>query len=50
MRGLNPEDEPCISKIEQVTAIFLGQGKTKKCHGVTCSSWSPAFENLLENC
>ena len=25
----NPEDEPCTSKIEQVTAIFVGQGITK---------------------
>ena len=28
-RGLNPEDEPCISKIELVTAISVGQGMTK---------------------
>ena len=28
-RGLNQEDEPSISKIERVTAIFVGQGMTK---------------------
>ena len=28
-RGLNPEFEPSISKIERVAAIFIGQGMTK---------------------
>ena len=28
-RGLNPKDEPCISKTERVTAIFVDQGMTK---------------------
>ena len=28
-RGQNPKDEPLISKIEQVTAIFVDQGPTK---------------------
>ena len=28
-RGLNRKDEPSISKIERVTAIFVGQGMTK---------------------
>ena len=26
---LNPEDEPCTSKIEKVTSFFVGQGITK---------------------
>ena len=26
---LNPGEEPCISNIERVTAIFVGQGLTK---------------------
>ena len=28
-RGLNPKNEPCMSKIERVMAIFLGQGQPK---------------------
>ena len=28
-RGLNPKDDPCISNIERVTEIFVGQGITK---------------------
>ena len=27
-RGLNPKDDPCISNIERVTAIFISQGGT----------------------
>ena len=31
-KKLNPKDDPCISKIEQNMAIFIGQGATKARH------------------
>ena len=30
--GLNPKDDCCILRIEQVAAIFVGQGTTKSHH------------------